>query len=417
MATIASLAAKEILDSRGNPTLEVTCALASGSLGTASVPSGASTGIHEALELRDGNAARYGGLGVLKAIQNVEEEIFEHVRDKDLDQTLLDKALIALDGTENKSRLGANAILGVSLAFARAYAEEQHVPLYEYIGGLAGNTEFKLPQPMFNIINGGAHADSGLDIQEFMLAPTGFPTFRKKVQVATEVIATLKKIIGARGYTLTVGDEGGFAPKLASNEEALDCIVEAVQDAGYSSTQIQIGIDVASSGLYKDGAYTLRCAKKEETKTTAEMIAWYETLLEKYPIIFIEDGLSEDDWEGFREMTQKIGSKVKIVGDDLTVTNTKRIQAAIKNNAVNAVLIKLNQIGTLTETVEAIQITKKQGWIPFVSHRSGETMDTFIADLAVGLSCDYIKAGSPTRSERICKYNRLIEIEDTVGGA
>lgn len=414
MSKIATLSAHEIIDSRGNPTIEVVCVFESGASGVASVPSGASTGVHEALELRDHDMERYGGLGVLKAIENVEKEIFEHVEAKELDQASLDEALIALDGTENKSRLGANAILGVSLSFARASADEQKIPLYKYIGSLAGATHFKLPQPMFNVINGGKHANSGLDIQEFMLAPTGFETFRTKVQAAAEVITALKKILEAKCYATSVGDEGGFAPKLGTNEEAFDLLLEAIEHAGYSTKEIQIGIDVAASGFYKLNMYSLKHSDKGP-RTTADMIAWYETLINTYPIIFIEDGLAEDDWDGFKKMRALFGSKIKIVGDDLTVTNTKRIQQAIDVGAINSVLIKLNQIGTLTETVQAVEMTKKQGWAPFVSHRSGETTDTFIADLAVGLSCDYIKSGSLTRGERVCKYDRLMEIEDEIG--
>ena len=415
MSKIASLSAHEIIDSRGNPTIEVVCTFESGASGVASVPSGASTGVHEALELRDRDMERYGGLGVLKAIENVEGEIFEHVEAKELDQAGLDEALIALDGTENKSRLGANAILGVSLSFARASADEQKIPLYTYIGSLAGATDFKLPQPMFNVINGGKHANSGLDIQEFMLAPTGFDTFRTKVQAAAEVITALKKILEAKNYATSVGDEGGFAPKLCTNEEAFDLLLEAIEHAGYSTNEIQIGIDVAASSFYTLDAYSLKHCDKGP-QTTADMIAWYETLINTYPLIFIEDGLAEDDWDGFKKMRALFGSKIKIVGDDLTVTNTKRIQQAIDVGAINSVLIKLNQIGTLTETVQAVEMTKKQGWAPFVSHRSGETTDTFIADLAVGLSCDYIKSGSLTRGERVCKYDRLMEIEDEISG-
>ena len=416
MSKIAQLNASEILDSRGNPTLEVTCTLEDGSSGIASIPSGASTGAHEALELRDGDMSVHNGLGVSKAIENIEEDIFAHLAGKDLDQTTLDEALIVLDGTDNKSRLGANAILGVSLAFARAQAEEKEIPLYEYIGSLVGNTDFKLPQPMFNVINGGKHADSGLDIQEFMLAPTGFPTLREKVSAAEIVITKLKEILEEKGYTTNVGDEGGFAPKLSHNEEALDTLLEAIEGAGFTTEQIQLGIDSAASSFYMNGEYVLKCEDGEISKTTADMISWYDGLLQKYPIILIEDGLAEDDWDGFRELTEKFGDTTKIVGDDLTVTNTKRIQMAIDQGAINTVLIKLNQIGTLTETIQAVEMTKKEGWTPFVSHRSGETMDTFIADLAVGLSCDFIKAGSLTRPERVAKYDRLMEIEDEISG-
>ncbi|KKU66683.1 MAG: Enolase [Parcubacteria group bacterium GW2011_GWA2_47_16] len=416
MSKIISIKAAEIIDSRGNPTLEVTCKLESGICEKASVPSGASAGVHEACELRDHDEKRYAGLGVLGAVSNVNTEISRHVLGKEFDQKTLDDALLRLDGTENKSRLGANAMLGVSLSFARAEAKEQKVELYEYLGGLAGNKDFKLPQPTFNVINGGKHADSGLDFQEFMLAPIGFGSFRRKVQAGVEVIFALKKILRAKGYAVSVGDEGGFAPKLASNEEAFEVMERAILDAGYSFDEIKIGIDAAASSFYKDGAYRLKIAGESKVMTSAEMVLWYRELVDKHPIIFIEDGLSEDDWEGFVEMTSKLRDRVKIVGDDLTVTNVKRIQTAIDKGAVNSVIIKPNQIGTLSETIEAIQLTKKQTWVPFVSHRSGDTVDTFIADLAVGLSCDFIKSGSLVRGERVCKYNRLMEIEDNING-
>lgn len=411
MSKILSIKALEILDSRGNPTVEVSCELEGGVFGKASVPSGASVGVHEALELRDHDAKRYQGLGVLTAVHNVNVVVGQHVQGKELDQKALDASLIELDGTENKSRLGANAILGVSLAFARASAEERKVELYEYLGSLVGNTNFKLPQPMFNVINGGKHADSGLDFQEFMLAPVGFDSFRRKVQAGAEVYFSLKKILQAKGYAVSVGDEGGFASKLASNEEAFEFMERAIGDAGYSPAEIKIGIDAAASSFRKGDAYRLKIDGKIKDVTSADMVAWYGELIEKHPIIFIEDGLSEDDWEGFAEMTEKLGDRVKIVGDDLTVTNVKRIRTAIEKKAINAVLIKPNQIGTLSETIEAIELTKKQSWIPFVSHRSGDTADTFIADLAVGLSCGFLKSGSLARGERVCKYNRLMEIE------
>ncbi len=414
MSKINSVKGREIIDSRGTPTIEVECLLESGVTAVASVPSGASKGIHEALELRDGDMRRFEGLGVLKAIENVDSEINQHVQGKDLDQRNLDELLVKLDGTENKSRLGANAILGVSLAFARASANEQKLELYEYIGNLAQNKSYKLPQPMFNVINGGKHADSGLDLQEFMLAPVGFSTFHEKVRAGSEVIASLKKILENNNYATSVGDEGGFAPKLKSNEEAIELIVQAITDANYSTDQIKIGIDVAASTLYKDDIYKLKIKGVETEKTSSKMISWYQELVEKYPIISIEDGLAEDDWQGFTEMTEKLGKKIIIVGDDLTVTNVKRIEKAIEKKAINSVLIKLNQIGTLTETIEAIELTKKQDWIPFVSHRSGETTDTFIADLAVGTASDYIKSGSLVRGERVCKYDRLMEIEENL---
>jgi enolase len=411
MTKISSVSAREIIDSRGKPTIEVTCALEGGVVATASVPSGASTGVHEALELRDGDTTRYGGQGVLNAVAHVNTDINLLVQDKDFDQSTLDAAMIAADGTDNKSRFGANAILGVSLAFARAAAKEQGVELYEYLGGLAGNTDFTLPEPMLNVINGGQHADSGLDIQEFMLGPIGFDTFSRKIQAGAEVIGALKKILSKKGYSVGVGDEGGFAPKLTSNEEAFEYLEQAITDAGYTFDQIKIALDAAASSFYENGAYQVKIAGEQGSRTSDEMIAWYQGLIEKHPIISIEDALAEDDWSGFAALTQKLGDRIQIVGDDLTVTNRKRIQMAIEQKSINSVLIKLNQIGSLTETIDAIQLTKQQGWVPFVSHRSGETTDTFIADLAVGLSCKYIKSGSLTRGERVCKYNRLLEIE------
>jgi len=410
MQKITSVSASEILDSRGNPTLEVNIEL-DNSKASAMVPSGASTGIHEALELRDGDKNRYKGLGVLRAVQNVNEEIAKEIVGKEFDQRHLDDFLIELDGTENKSRLGANAILGVSMAFARADALKNGLELYIYLGQLAGNNDFQLPQPMFNIVNGGKHADSGLDIQEFMLAPIGFDSFTRKVQAGSEIIHTLKDILKKKGYTVSVGDEGGFAPKLNSNEEVLDLMVEAIQEAGYDTERVKIGMDAAASSFYENGSYVLKIDGQKQTINSAQLVDWYEKLVAKYPIMLIEDGLAEDDWQGFSLMTEKLGEKIKVVGDDLLVTNIKRIEEATKINAVNSVLIKLNQIGTVSETIDAINLTKQQGWVPFVSHRSGETTDTFIADLAVGLNCPLIKTGSLVRGERVCKYNRLMTIE------
>jgi enolase len=410
MQKITSVSANEILDSRGNPTLEVNIEL-DNSKASAMVPSGASTGMHEALELRDGDKNRYKGLGVLKAVQNVNEEIAKETLGKEFDQRHLDDFLIKLDGTENKSRLGANAILGVSMAFARANALKNGLELYKYLGQLAGNNDFQLPQPMFNIVNGGKHADSGLDIQEFMLAPMGFDSFAIKVQAGSEIIHTLKDILKRKGYTVSVGDEGGFAPKLSSNEEAFDLMVEAIQEAGYDTERVKIGMDAAASSFYENGSYVLKIDGQKQTIDSAQLVDWYKKLVAKYPITLIEDGLAEDDWQGFSLMTEKLGEKIKVVGDDLLVTNIKRIEEATKLNAVNSVLIKLNQIGTVSETIDAVNLTKQQGWVPFVSHRSGETTDTFIADLAVGLNCPLIKTGSLVRGERVCKYNRLMEIE------
>jgi enolase len=411
-AIITSLTAREILDSRGNPTIEVVCVLRGGAEGTASVPSGASTGIHEAHELRDHDLKRYNGKGVLNAVAHVNNEIAACVNGKEFDQATLDATLCALDGTKDKSQLGANAILGVSLAFARAKANDEHIELYEYLGRLSSNEKFILPQPAFNIINGGKHADSDLDIQEFMLVPIGFTTIHQKIQVAAEVIVALRTILKNKGLIISVGDEGGFAPKLSSNEEALDLIQEAIAKVGYTFDQVKIAIDVAASSFYHDGIYTLRVQGEEKNITSEEIVAWYVDLVSKYPIISIEDGLAEDDWHGFTALNAKLGGKMLVVGDDLTVTNSARIQEAIDAQAINAVLIKPNQIGTLSETIQAIKLTQAQGWKAFISHRSGETIDTFIADLAVGLACPYIKAGSLARGERICKYNRLMEIED-----
>ena len=412
MAKIKSISATEILDSRGNPTLKVSCELETGEMGQASVPSGKSTGVHEALELRDGDPERYGGLGVLSAVSNVNEEINLKLKGQDLDQKNLDQVLINLDGTENKSRLGANAILGVSLAFARARALEQKIELYEYLGNLVGNKNFSLPQPVLNVINGGKHSDSGLDLQEFMLVPLAFNSFHQKIEASGKIISFLKKILHEEGHATSVGDEGGFAPKLVSNEDAFLILEQAIKNAGYSFEQVKIGLDAAASSFYKDGAYSLKISGGMKSINNFELIDWYEKLTEKHPIFFIEDGLAEDDWEGFEALYKKLGEKIKIVGDDLTVTNVSRIKMAIEKKAINSVLIKLNQIGTLSETIEAIQLTGAQGWAPFISHRSGETTDTFIADLAVGLACPFIKAGALERGERICKYDRLMEIEE-----
>ncbi|MCX6757383.1 MAG: phosphopyruvate hydratase [Candidatus Nomurabacteria bacterium] len=414
MQKIKKVTGREIIDSRGNPTVEVECELESGTVAVAGVPSGASTGIHEALELRDRDMARYNGLGVLNAVNNVNTIINENISGKEFNQRSLDETLITLDGTKNKSKLGANAILGVSLAFARAVSLEKKINLYEYLGSLVGNTQYTLPEPMFNVINGGKHADSGLDIQEFMIIPVGIKTFKEKVRVVSEVISALKRVLVEKGFGVGVGDEGGFAPKLASNEEAFDILIQAIQNAGYTTEQIKIGIDAAASSFFIDGMYKLKIAGEEKSLNTEEMIAWYEKLVSTYPIISIEDGLNEEDWAGFVSLNKKLGDNIKIIGDDLLVTNVEKIQKAITENAVNSVLIKLNQIGTLSETIDAIQMTKKQNWNAIVSHRSGETNDTFIADLAVGFSCGYIKSGSLTREERVCKYNRLMEIEEDI---
>ena len=406
----------EILDSRGNPTMKVFCELKDGTTASASVPSGASTGLHEALELRDGNPKRYNGLGVSKAVKNVNEEIMKELVGKEFDQKSLDQTLIKLDGTENKSRLGGNAILGVSLAFARATALSKKIELYEYLGELAENNDFKIPTPMLNVINGGMHADSGLDIQEFMLIPVGFDSFRKKIEVGAETIHALKTLLKEKGYAVSVGDEGGFAPKLSTNEEALDLMEASIKKAGYSPKEIKLGMDVAASSFYenKKERYILKMNGKETEATATELVNWYEKISTEHPIISIEDGLAEDDWAGFIEMEKQLGEKIKIIGDDLTVTNSIRIQMASEKKAINGVIIKPNQIGTLTETIEAVKIAKESNLAIVVSHRSGDTEDTFISDLAVGVSADYIKSGSLIRSERTSKYNRLLEIEEKI---
>lgn len=416
MKKITALSAREILDSRGNPTVAVELIVEDIFIGTAAVPSGASTGKYEAVELRDNDPQRYKGLGVLQAVKNVQTEIKEALVGQEFDQESLDKKLIELDGTENKSRLGANAILGVSMAFARAYALSEKQELYQYLQNLSGETELQLSQPMFNIINGGKHADSGLDIQEFMLAPVNFPTFHEKLRVASEIFHTLAEILKSQGLATSVGDEGGFAPKLPSNEKALDLIVTAIEKAGYTTEDVKIGLDSAASSFYNSDnqKYELKIQGVRKEINSIELLGWYEELIKKYPIILIEDAFAEDDWEGFQKFNQTLGEKIINVGDDLLVTNIKRIKQAIEKQAINAVLIKLNQIGTVSETIAAIKLTKEQGWKPMVSHRSGETEDTFIADLAVGLNCPLIKSGSLSRTDRICKYNRLMLIEDRI---
>lgn len=414
MAQIKKVEAREILDSRGNPTLTVFCELVSGAIGEASVPSGKSTGSHEALELRDHDMGRYEGLGVLNAVNNVNTEINNFLENKDFDQNTLDRALIALDGTENKSRLGANAILSVSMAFAKACAKEKNIELYEYFGSLVGNTDFKTPEPLLNIINGGKHSNNGLELQEFMIAPVGIKSFTEKIRASRKVIETLQKILEEKKYSITLGDEGGFAPVLKSNEEAIELIENAIKNAGYSFDEVKIGIDVAASSFFHDGFYQMKVEGENQNLNNIEMINWYEKIVSEHPLIFLEDPLSENDWKGFTMITETLGDKIKIVGDDLTVTNVKRIKNAVEKKAINSVLIKLNQIGTVSETINAIELTKSEGWTPFISHRSGETMDTTISDLAVGVGAQYIKAGSLTKPERMCKYERLIEIEKII---
>ena len=414
MAKIKSLHAREILDSRGNPTVEVECTLSDGSAGRASVPSGASTGSHEAIELRDGGS-RYGGKGVEKAVANVNEAILKALKGKEFDQRKLDEKLIALDGTPNKGKLGANAILGVSLAFAHATAKSSKKPLYAYFNKIAKTKNpVQLPVPMMNIINGGKHAENSADIQEFMVVPVGFKSFKEALRAGDEVFHALKKILHERNLATTVGDEGGFAPSLPSNEAALDVVVEAIGKAGYAAGKdIFIALDVAATELYKDGKYTL--ARDNKVLSSKEMIAWYESLVKKYPIISIEDGLAEDDWDGYAELTRALGDKVQLVGDDLFVTNSQRLIMGIEKHVANSILIKLNQIGTVSETIDAVNLAKKAGYTSIISHRSGETEDTTIADFAVGTGVGQIKTGSLSRTDRVAKYNQLLRIEESLG--
>jgi len=415
MSTIETVKAREILDSRGNPTLEVEVELVDGTVGRAAVPSGASTGKHEAVELRDGDASRYGGKGVLKAVGNVNGPIAAALTGKPAaDQPEIDRTLIDLDGTENKGNLGANAILGVSLAAARAAANFIGMPYYRYLGGVSTYT---LPVPMMNILNGGKHADNSTDLQEFMVMPTGARTFARAIQMGAEVYHALKKVLKDKGYNTNVGDEGGFAPSLKTNREAVEVILAAIESAGYKpGTDCHIALDPASSEFYENGGYVL--AREGRTLTAAELVDFYVKLVADYPIISIEDGMAEDDWDGWQLLTKKLGSKIQLVGDDLYVTNVKRIAQGVRKNASNSVLIKLNQIGTLTETVEAVRMAQRAGWSAVISHRSGETEDTTIADLVVAMGTGQIKTGAPCRSERTAKYNRLLAIEDElIGGA
>jgi len=409
MAKIKQVLGREILDSRGNPTVEVDIILDNGILGRAAVPSGASTGDNEALELRDGDKARYLGKGVLKAVKNVNDVIASKITGLDPDYKKIDALLIKLDGTENKSKLGANAILGVSLATAKAAALSQGVPLYRYLGGNQANT---LPVPLMNILNGGMHADNNLDIQEFMIMPVGAPTFREALRYAAEVFHHLKSILKFKKLNTAVGDEGGFAPNLDANEEALSLIVQAIEKAGYKAGKdVCLALDCAASSFYQDGAYNFDGAKK----TSADLIGIYSSWLNKYPILCIEDGLSEHDWEGWKAMTRDLGSKLQLVGDDIFVTNPKIFKKGIAEKIGNAILIKVNQIGTLSETEEAIAIAKENKYNAVISHRSGETEDVTIAHLAVGSSCGQIKTGSLSRTDRICKYNELLRIEEELG--
>ncbi|MCH7504047.1 phosphopyruvate hydratase [PVC group bacterium] len=415
MTTIVNVKAREILDSRGNPTVEVDVFLESGVMGRAAVPSGASTGEREAVELRDGDPKRYFGKGVTKAVRNIHELINPKIigmdaqSQKDIDQTMID-----IDGTPNKKKLGANAILGVSLAVARAASQAKGEPLYRYIGGEGAHV---LPVPMMNIINGGTHADNNVDLQEFMIMPVGAETFRDALRMGAEIFHTLKGVLKAKGLNTAVGDEGGFAPNLNSNEEALSVIMEAIDKAGYQPEKdVLIALDPASSEFYskQKKKYILQ-AEKEKEKSTEELISFYEDLTNRYPIISIEDAVDENDWSGFRKITERLGSRVQLVGDDLFVTNTKLLQKGIKEKCGNSILIKVNQIGTLTETLAAIEMAKKAGYTAIVSHRSGETEDTTIADIVVGTNAGQIKTGSLCRTDRICKYNQLLRIEEELG--
>lgn len=409
MSLILDIYAREVLDSRGNPTVEVEITTDSGIVGRAMVPSGASTGVHEAVELRDKDKKRYLGKGVLNAVKNVNEIIAPALEDFEItDQLAIDKALIELDGTKNKSKLGANAILAVSMAAAIAASNELNIPLYRYIGGVNAKT---LPVPMMNILNGGEHADNNVDIQEFMVMPLGAKTFKEALRMGTEVFHNLKTVLKEKGYSTSVGDEGGFAPNLNSNEQALQTIIEAIERAGYvAGKDIFLALDVASSEMYENGIYNFKGESKKYT--SEQLVQYYETLVEKYPIISIEDGLAEDDWEGWKLLTNKLKNKIQLVGDDLFVTNKERLSKGIENNVANSILIKLNQIGTITETLDTIEMAKTHGYTCVISHRSGETEDTTIADLAVAVNAGEIKTGSASRTDRICKYNQLLRIED-----
>ncbi|MFC2036966.1 phosphopyruvate hydratase [Chloroflexota bacterium] len=413
MTLIEEIVAREILDSRGNPTVEVDVLLECGAAGRAAVPSGASTGVHEAVELRDGDPTRYGGKGVLKAVENVNDVLADELWGFDaLHQVAVDEYLIELDGTSNKGKLGANAILGISLAVAKASAEALGLPLYRYIGGVSART---LPVPMMNILNGGKHAMDGPDLQEFMAMPVGASSFAEALRWGAETYHALKKVLKSKGYSTGVGDEGGFAPSLKSNEEAVELIIEAVQQAGYEpGKDIYVALDPAASEVYEDGKYVLK--KEGRTLSGEEMVDYYEDWVEKYPIISIEDGLDEDDWDAWVLMQQRLGDRLQIVGDDLLVTNVERLELGIKRQAANSILIKLNQIGTLTETLAAIEMAKRAGWTSVVSHRSGETEDTTISDLVVAVNAGQIKTGAPCRSDRVAKFNQLVRIEEELGG-
>ena len=414
MSSIVDVVAREILDSRGNPTVEADVLLESGVMGRAAVPSGASTGRREALELRDMDPARFGGKGVLNAIEHINTEISESIMGLDAtEQSFIDRILIDLDGTENKGRLGANSLLAVSMAVAKAAAEESGLPLYRYFGGSGG---MQMPVPMMNVINGGAHANNTLDMQEFMIIPVGAQSFREAVRCGAEIFQSLKVLINARGMPTTVGDEGGFAPNLSSHAAALDLILEAVDKAGYhAGTDVVLGLDCASSEFFKDGQYVLDGEKLK--MSPVEFVDYLATLADKYPIISIEDGMAENDWDGWRQLTERLGRKVQLVGDDLFVTNTRILREGIQLGVANSILIKVNQIGTLTETFAAIEMAKRAGYTAVISHRSGETEDTTIADIAVGTNVLQIKTGSLSRSDRVAKYNQLLRIEEDLGDA
>lgn len=415
METVEAVIAREILDSRGNPTVEVEVGLSDGAFGRAAVPSGASTGKYEAVELRDKRRKRYGGKGVEQAVKNVNQVIAPALLDMEAtDQRLIDKSLLELDGTRNKGKLGANAILGVSLAVARAAANSLYMPLYRYIGG---TNACRLPMPMMNILNGGAHAANNVDLQEFMVVPIGGRTFREALRIGAEVFHALAGVLKEKGFSTAVGDEGGFAPDLKSDEEAIEMILAGIKAAGYKPEKdVVLALDPASSEFYDKGKYVFKKSDRS-VRSGEEMIAFYEDWVDRYPIWSIEDGLDENDWKNWKKMTERLGDRIQIVGDDLFVTNTRRISKGIKERSANAVLIKLNQIGTLTETLDAVKMTHRAGWNAVISHRSGETEDSFIADLAVATGTGQIKTGSLCRSERICKYNQLLRIEEELGDA
>jgi enolase len=419
MPTITHVVGREILDSRGNPTVEVQVTLDDGAVGRAGVPSGASTGEREALELRDGDKSRYLGKGVRKAVANINSEIAKTILGREADQRAVDAAMIELDGTPNKGRLGANAILGVSMALARATSQAERVPLYEHLSALYGGAEYLLPVPMMNILNGGAHADSSVDFQEFMVMPVGAPSFAEGLRAGAEIFHTLRGILKKKGYSTGVGDEGGFAPSLKSNREALDVVMQAIEQAGYKAGgNIYIALDVAASELWNGSTKTYEFKKSgEKTRTASEMVALYEEWVREYPIISIEDGLAEGDWDGWSILTKTIGGKTQLVGDDVFVTNPEILRRGISEGIANALLVKLNQIGTVTETLDAVAMARDAGYASVISHRSGETEDTTIADLAVATGAGQIKTGSASRSDRVAKYNQLLRIEEELGAS